>query len=55
MYIFREEEVERKCKIFRNFESMTKKGHPKFWRMKRHILRGKSHGKVSLAKFVSTV
>jgi len=31
------EEVE-KCKIVWKFESMTKKGHPKFWRMKRKIL-----------------
>jgi len=29
---------------FRNFESMTKKSHQKFWRMKRHIFREKSHG-----------
>jgi len=31
---------------------MTKKGHQKFWRMKRHILGEKSHGKVSLGKTI---
>jgi len=38
-----------------NLESITKKDHQKFWQMKRHILGEKSHGKVSLAKFVLTV
>jgi len=35
-----------------NLESMTKNGYQKFWQMKRHVLGEKSHGKVSLAKFI---
>jgi len=34
---------------------MTKKGHQKFWRLKRHIFWEKLHGKVSVAKFFLTV
>jgi len=33
---------------------MTKKSHQKFWQMKTYFL-GKSHGKLSLAKFFFTV
>jgi len=34
---------------------MTKKGHQKFWRMKRYFFGKKSHEKVSFPKFFLTV
>jgi len=41
-YLGKQKGENTKCDVkLRYFESMTKKGHQKFWRMKRHFLGGK--------------